>query len=60
MVGKALKLHEARSGLYGGCSNEVPLINFFQAKHGIQFSSSSMQFLGFSNHEKGSPKQKKM
>jgi hypothetical protein len=26
-----------RSGLYGRCSNEVPPIHFFQAKHRIQF-----------------------
>jgi hypothetical protein len=33
--------------LYGGCSNGVPMIHFFQAEHTIQFRS-----LGFSNHEK--------
>jgi hypothetical protein len=27
MVGKAQKSHEARSGLYGGCSNGVPPIS---------------------------------
>jgi hypothetical protein len=27
MVGKAQKSHGARSGLYGGCSNGVPLIS---------------------------------
>jgi hypothetical protein len=26
MVGKVQKTYEARSGLYGGCSNGVPLI----------------------------------
>jgi hypothetical protein len=26
-----------RSGLYGGCSNGVPPIHFFQAEHRIQF-----------------------
>jgi hypothetical protein len=29
MCGKAQKSHGARCGLYGGCSNEVPLIHFF-------------------------------
>jgi hypothetical protein len=33
MVRKAQKLHGARSGLYGECSNGVPLIHFFQAEH---------------------------
>jgi hypothetical protein len=42
----------ARSELYGGCSNGVPPIHFFQAEHRTQFRSSSMRFLGFSNHEK--------
>jgi hypothetical protein len=27
MFGKAQKAHAARSGLYGGCSNVVPLIS---------------------------------
>jgi hypothetical protein len=36
MVGKARKSHGARSGLYGGCSNGVPSIHFFQAEHRIQ------------------------
>jgi hypothetical protein len=57
MVGKAQKLHGAISGQYGGCSNEVPPIHFFQAEHRIQFRSWPMQFLGFSNHEKGAPGQ---
>jgi hypothetical protein len=35
MVGKAQKSHGVRSGLYGGCSKEVPLIHFFQAEHRI-------------------------
>jgi hypothetical protein len=33
MAGKAQKSHGARSGLYGGCSNGVLLIHFFQAEH---------------------------
>jgi hypothetical protein len=33
MVGKAQKSHGARSGLYGGCSNGVLPIHFFQAEH---------------------------
>jgi hypothetical protein len=57
MVGKAQKLHGVRSGLYGGCSNEVPPIHFFQAEHRIQFKSRPMLLLGFSNHEKGAPGQ---
>jgi hypothetical protein len=32
-------------------------INFFQAEHRIQFRSCPMWFLGFSNHEKGAPRQ---
>jgi hypothetical protein len=38
MLVKAQKSHEERSGLYGGCSNGVPPIHFFQAGHRIQFS----------------------
>jgi hypothetical protein len=57
MIGKAQKLHEARSALYGGWSNGVPPIHFFQAEHRIQFTSRPMLFLGFSNHEKGALKQ---
>jgi hypothetical protein len=52
IVGKAQTLHEARSGLYGECSNGVPPIHFFQAEHRIQLRSRPMRFLGFSNHEK--------
>jgi hypothetical protein len=54
-VGKAQKSHGARSGLYGGCSNEVPLFHFSHAEHRIQFRSRPMRFLGFSNHEKEAP-----
>jgi hypothetical protein len=57
MTGKAQNLHGVRSGLYGRCSNGVPLIHFFQAKHRIQFRSRPIQFLGFSNHEKGALRQ---
>jgi hypothetical protein len=46
-----------RGGLYRGCSNGVPPIHFFQAEHRIQFRSRPMRFLGFSNHEKGAPRQ---
>jgi hypothetical protein len=45
----------ARSGLYGGCSNGVPQIHFFQAQHRIQ--SHTMRFLGFSNRGKRAPRQ---
>jgi hypothetical protein len=51
------RMGPARSGLYGGCSNGVPLIHFFQAGHRIQFRSRPMRYLGFSNHEKGAPRQ---
>jgi hypothetical protein len=47
----------ARSGLSGGCSNGVPPIHFFQAEHRIQITSRPMRFLGFSNREKGAPRQ---
>jgi hypothetical protein len=57
MVGKAHKSHELRSGLYGGCSNGVPSIHFFQVEHRIQFRSRPMRFLDFSNHENGAPRQ---
>jgi hypothetical protein len=57
MVGKARKSHEARSGLYCGCSNGVPLIHFSQDEHRIQFRSRPMRFLGFSKHEKGALRQ---
>jgi hypothetical protein len=36
MVGKAQKLNGARSGLYGGYYNGVPLIHFFQGEHRIR------------------------
>jgi hypothetical protein len=57
VVGKAQILQGARSGLYGGCSNGVPPINFFQAEHRIKFRYRPMRFLDFSNHEKGAPRQ---
>jgi hypothetical protein len=37
--GKAQKSHGVRSVLYGGCSNGVSPIHFFQAEHRIQFRS---------------------
>jgi hypothetical protein len=49
--------HGARSWLYGGYSNGVPPIHFFQTEHRIQFKSHPMRFLGFSNHEKWVPRQ---
>jgi hypothetical protein len=51
------RMGRARSELYGGCCNGVPPIHFFQAEHWIQFRSRPMQFLGFSNYEKGAPRQ---
>jgi hypothetical protein len=57
MAGKAQKSHGARSGLYGGCSDGVPPIHFFQAEHRIQFRCRPMRFMGFYSHEKGAPRQ---
>jgi hypothetical protein len=54
---KKNKSHGVKSRLYGGCSDGVPPINFFQAEHRIKFISRPMEFLGFSNHENGAPKQ---
>jgi hypothetical protein len=52
------RMGRTRYGLCGGCSNGVPPIHFVQAEHRIQFRSLPIRFLGFSNHEKGAPKQK--
>jgi hypothetical protein len=49
--------HGARSGLYDGYSNGLSPIHFFQAEKRIQFKSRPMQFLGFSKHENGAPRQ---
>jgi hypothetical protein len=57
MVRKVQKSRGVRSGLYGRCSNGVPLIHFIQAKHRIQFRFCPMQFLGFSNYGKGALRQ---
>jgi hypothetical protein len=57
MVGKAQKSLGARSGLHGGYSNRVQSIHFLKLEHRIQFRSRPMRFLGFSNHEKGAPRQ---
>jgi hypothetical protein len=43
MVGKAQKSHGVRSGLYGGCSNGVPPIFFFQTEQRIRFSPQTLQ-----------------
>jgi hypothetical protein len=51
--GKAQKSHEAIPALYGGCSSGVSPVHFFRSEQGIQFRSRHMQFLGFSNNEKG-------
>jgi hypothetical protein len=45
MIGKTQKSHGARCGLYGGYSDGVPPIYFFQAEHRIQFRSCPMRFL---------------
>jgi hypothetical protein len=47
----------ARSGLYGGCSNGLSPIRFFQTEHRIQFRSRPMRFLGSSSHENEAPRQ---
>jgi hypothetical protein len=52
-----LKKLRNRMGLYDRCSNGAPPIHFFQAEHRIQFRSRPIRFLGFSNHEKGAPRQ---
>jgi hypothetical protein len=57
MVGKAQKSHETRSGLYGGCSNGLLTIHFFQAENRFQLRSRPMRFLDFSNDEKGALRQ---
>jgi hypothetical protein len=57
MVGKAQKSHGTRSGLYGGCSNGVPRIHFFQTEYRILFRSRPMRFLGVSNYKKWAPRQ---
>jgi hypothetical protein len=41
------------SGLHGGCSP----IHFFKTERRIEFRSRPMRCLGFSNHEKGAPRQ---
>jgi hypothetical protein len=53
MVGKAQKSHGSRSELYGGCSNGVSSVHFFEAKHRIQFRSRSTRFMGFFRPWKG-------
>jgi hypothetical protein len=47
MVGKAQKLHGVRSGLYGGCSNEVLLVHFFSSRtqNSIQISPHAISGL---------------
>jgi hypothetical protein len=47
MVEKAQKSHGTKSGLYDGCSNDVPPIHFFQAELRIQFRSNPMVFWAF-------------
>jgi hypothetical protein len=54
MVGKAQKWHGARSGLYGGYSDDVTPIHFFQAEHRIQFTSRHHAISGLFQPRKGS------
>jgi hypothetical protein len=54
MVEKAQKSHVGRSGLYGGCSNGVPPVHFFQAEHRIQFRSRPHAISGLFRPWKGS------
>jgi hypothetical protein len=57
MVGKAQKLHEARSKLNSVFGLEkVDRWNPMRTS-AIQFRPHPMLFLGFSNHEKGVPRQ---
>jgi hypothetical protein len=46
MVVNAQKSHGTRCGLYGGCSNGVPPIHFFQAEHRIEFRSRPHEISG--------------
>jgi hypothetical protein len=56
-IGTCWRCGGERSGLYGGFSNGIPAIQFFQAEHRIQFRSRHMRFLSFCIHEKGAPRQ---
>jgi hypothetical protein len=57
MVGKAQKSHEARSELNSVFGlEEVNQRNLIRTST-IQSRSRPMQFLGFSNHENGAPRQ---
>jgi hypothetical protein len=51
---KAQKSHRARSRLYGGCSNGVSPIHFFQGEHRIQFRSRPHAISGLFQPWKGS------
>jgi hypothetical protein len=44
---KAQKSHGARSGPYGGCSDGVPLINFYPAEHRINSDLALCDFWAF-------------
>jgi hypothetical protein len=60
MVGKAEKLHAARSGLNSVFGLEkVDRWNPIRTS-AIQSRSRSMRFLGFSNREKGAPRQEEV
>jgi hypothetical protein len=54
---RSIHLSKTCCRLYGGCSNGVPPIHFFQAEHRIQFRSRLTRFLCFPNHKKGAPRQ---
>jgi phage/plasmid primase-like uncharacterized protein len=59
MVEKAQKSHGARFGLYGGCSDGVPSVHFFQAEDRIQFRSRSHAISGLFQPRKGRKLQSK-
>jgi hypothetical protein len=46
MVGKAQKSHEARSGLYGGCSDGDTQTHFFQTEKRIELRSRPHEISG--------------
>jgi hypothetical protein len=51
MLRKAQKCHGLRSGHYGGYSNGVPLIHFFQVEHRIKFMTKRIKNIEELNDE---------